>query len=119
MDSDLVVLLQAKIKNAGLPDPVTEYKFHPARRWAFDLCWPDYMLAVEVEGGIWTGGRHVSPKGYKADREKYNTAQLFGFTVLSFVDDHIKTDFAVNQIKVALDFFEGSDYAARKISVNE
>lgn len=106
MESDLVKLLIAKIDAAGLPRPELEYKFHNARKWAFDLAFPEFMLAVEVEGGIWTGGRHVSPKGYKADREKYNTAQLFGWTVLSFVDEHIKTGFAVAQIKIALDFFE-------------
>ena len=33
---------------------------------------PDIL--VEVEGGIWTGGRHTQPKGFIADIEKYNLA---------------------------------------------
>lgn len=106
MASDLEILLSNKMMAAGLPIPETEYQFHPTRKWAFDFAFPDYMLAVEVEGGIWTGGRHTSAKGYKTDREKYNTAQLFGWTVLSFVDEHIRTGYAVAQIKLALDFFE-------------
>lgn len=106
MNSDLERLLLTKIINAGLPKPESQYQFHPSRKWAFDFAFPEYMLAVEVEGGIWTGGRHVSPKGYKADREKYNTAQLFGWTVLSFVDEHVTTGYAVAQIKLAIDFFE-------------
>ncbi|CAH6910835.1 conserved hypothetical protein [Vibrio chagasii] len=108
MDSDLVKLLAAKIDAANLPKPVFEYKFHDQRKWAFDICWPQYMLAVEVEGGIWTGGRHVNPKGYTADREKYNTAQLFGWTVLSYVDEHIKTAYAINQIKAAFLLLNGN-----------
>lgn len=31
-------------------NPVREYKFHPSRRWKFDFCWPDRMIAVETEG---------------------------------------------------------------------
>ena len=53
---------------------VKEHKFHPTRKWRFDYAIPAHKIALEVEGGVWTGGRHTSPKGFLNDMEKYNTA---------------------------------------------
>lgn len=60
---------------------VKEFKFHPTRRWRFDYALPEHKIALEVEGGVWTGGRHTSPKGFLGDMEKYNTATLMGWRV--------------------------------------
>jgi len=70
------------LRVSGLPLPEMEYRFAPPRRWRFDHAWPDQMLAMEVEGGVWTGGRHVRGKGYERDCEKYNEATLRGWRVL-------------------------------------
>ena len=67
---------------AGLPEPVEEFRFDPVRKWRFDYAWPERMLALEIEGGTWTGGRHVRGKGYERDCEKYNAAALLGWKVL-------------------------------------
>lgn len=40
---------------------VKEYLFHPTRKWRFDYAIPDHKIALEVEGGVWTGGRHTPP----------------------------------------------------------
>lgn len=61
---------------------VKEYKFHDTRRWRFDYAFPAYKVAVEVDGGIWTGGRHINPAGYINDLEKLNTAASMGWLVL-------------------------------------
>src|SRR5579872_1223858 len=66
---------------AGLPKPEHEYRFAPPRRWRFDFAWPEDLLAVEIEGGIWNRGRHVRPRGYEKDCEKYNAAALAGWRV--------------------------------------
>lgn len=42
---------------------IKEHKFHPIRKWRFDYAIPEHKIALEVEGGVWTGGRHTSPKG--------------------------------------------------------
>ena len=65
-------------------EPVREFKFHPARRWRFDFCWPDRMVAVEIEGGIWTNGRHSRGSGAIGDMEKYNAAAALGWFVFRF-----------------------------------
>lgn len=69
---------------AGYPPPAEEHKFHETRRWKIDFAWPQLKLAVEIEGGIFVRGRHVSPSGFVADCEKYNTATLDGWSVLRF-----------------------------------
>jgi very-short-patch-repair endonuclease len=68
----------------GLPDPVPEYRFHPIRRWRFDLAWPTAKVAVEIDGAIWTQGRHSRAFGIMADNEKINEAQKMGWRVFRF-----------------------------------
>jgi hypothetical protein len=62
-----------------------EFRFHTTRRWRFDAAIPEIKMAFELEGGIWSGGRHIHPAGYEKDLEKYNTAALMGWTVYRFV----------------------------------
>ena len=61
-----------------------EFRFHPVRRWRFDFAIPDLKLAIEIEGGSWTQGRHTRGKGYQGDMGKYNTAQLMGWKILRY-----------------------------------
>lgn len=67
---------------AGLPVPVAEYRFHPSRRWRFDYAWPDRSIAVEVDGAVFTGGRHTRGSGYEKDLEKLNEAICLGWQVV-------------------------------------
>ncbi|MCC6475013.1 MAG: hypothetical protein IT514_14870, partial [Burkholderiales bacterium] len=55
----------------SLPPPVAEHRFHETRRWRFDWAWPDHRVAIEIEGGVWTAGRHTRGQGFLADIEKY------------------------------------------------
>ena len=67
-----------------LPEPETEFRFHPKRRWRFDLAWPEQQVAVELDGGVWGRGRHVRAKGFEADHEKINAAIERGWVVLRY-----------------------------------
>lgn len=59
-----------------------ELKFHPERKWRFDYAFPDYMIALEVEGGTFSRGRHTRGAGYEKDIEKYNEATIMGWRVI-------------------------------------
>jgi very-short-patch-repair endonuclease len=61
-------------------DLVREYRFHPLRRWRFDVAFPRAKLAVEIDGR----GRHQTVTGVRSDCEKANTATLMGWRVLRF-----------------------------------
>jgi very-short-patch-repair endonuclease len=72
-----------------IPEWVEEHRFDAVRKWRFDFAWPSRMLAVEVEGGTHSGGRHTRGAGYAADCEKYNAATISGWRVLRFTGDHL------------------------------
>ncbi|MCU4709971.1 endonuclease domain-containing protein [Acinetobacter pittii] len=76
-----------------------EYKFHPKRKWRADFLITGTKILVEVEGGIWSGGRHIRGKGYIGDMEKYNEAAMMGFTVLRFSTEQVKAGVAIKQIE--------------------
>lgn len=75
-----------------LPACETEYRFHPPRLWRLDFCWPDQKVAVEIEGSVWTNGRHTRGSGFTKDLEKYNQLTLDGFRLLRFTSDSLKND---------------------------
>lgn len=76
-----------------------EYKFHPDRKWRADFFISGTNILIEVEGGIWSGGRHTRGKGFIADMEKYNAAAVMGFKVLRFDTQQVKSGFAIKQIE--------------------
>lgn len=76
-----------------------EYKFHPNRKWRADFLITGTKILIEVEGGIWSGGRHTRGKGYIGDMEKYNSAAMMGFTILRFSTEQVKAGVAIKQIE--------------------
>lgn len=74
----------------GLPFQ-REFKFHPKRDWALDFAW-DNKVAVEIEGGAFSGGRHTRGAGFTEDCEKYNAAVLLGWRLLRFTPQMLEAD---------------------------
>lgn len=93
---------RAYIRAAGLPEPVAEHRFHPSREWRFDWAWPAELVALEVEGGVWTGGRHTRGKGFLRDMEKYNAAAVRGWAVLRCVPDDLYSGATLALLREAL-----------------
>ncbi len=85
----------------GLPEPVAEFRFHPVRKWRFDFLF-EPMVALEVDGAVWTNGRHTRGKGYIADMEKLNEAVLMGYTVLRATPQMVESGEAFALVKRAL-----------------
>lgn len=80
----------------GIPSPETEFYFAKPRMWRFDYAWRDKYIAVEIEGGIWTQGRHTRGSGFVKDMEKYNEAGRLGWRVFRFTPKQLKVGEAQN-----------------------
>jgi very-short-patch-repair endonuclease len=91
--------LALHIRAEKLPTPQREYRIDERRGWRVDFAYPDDRLAIEVEGGIWKAGRHVRPKGYRADAEKYNAINLRGWTLLRFTTDMVEDGTAIAMLR--------------------
>lgn len=81
---------------------VREYEFWPERKFRADFAIPASMLLFEVDGGIWTGGRHLRPEGYERDQIKRNEAVILGWRLFNFTPSMISSGYAINMIKRAL-----------------
>jgi hypothetical protein len=75
-------MFAALLRAQKLPLPLTEHRFHSTRRWRFDYAWIEYRVALEVEGGVWIGGRHTTGAGFVKDMEKYNEAACMGWRII-------------------------------------
>lgn len=95
------VPLPLQIRAVGLPRPVEEYRFCK-RRWRFDLAWVDRKLAVEIEGGVYSHGRHTRGKGFTRDCEKYNEAVILGWRVLRVTTGMVNDGTALTYVERAL-----------------
>lgn len=86
--------LYSKILTARVGgDWVAELPFHPKRKFRFDYACPEHGVAIEIDGGIWTGGRHSGGVGQKKDFEKLNLAAEMGWLVLHYTpDDKMSTE---------------------------
>lgn len=80
-----------------------EFQFCESRKWRSDFRITGTRLLVEVEGGIWSGGRHTRAKGYLGDMEKYNEATALGYQLLRFSTEQVKSGFAVKKIEQVLE----------------
>lgn len=100
--SDLESAFLVACRQLGLPEPEREHKFHPTRKWRFDAAWINHRVAVEIDGGVFCGGRHTRGVGFEKDCEKLNTAALLGWVVLRFGPTAVRSGDAVRMTALAL-----------------
>lgn len=118
--SELEDQLAQLIRANHLPEPERHFRFAAAhvgpgrglrqrlqaarlRDWEADFVWHDYGLLLEVEGGIWVGGRHTRGGGYESDVEKYNAATRLGWRVLRVTGKMIRDGRALALLREVLD----------------
>lgn len=125
---DWVSLLDQQIELHHLPKPVKEHRFHPTRKWPFDRAWPNFMVAMEVDGGVFgrpvvchncgqtvkrhlknggtvvvrEGGRHNTGTGFENDAEKLNEAAVLGWLVIRVTPKMIEDGRAIAWLEKAL-----------------
>lgn len=92
---------------SGFPVLRPEVQFDPTRKWRLDFVFlaTDYLLAVEIDGGTFSQGRHTRGAGYEEDCRKINEAQIAGYTVLRFTGAMVKSGEALDQTEHALRAF--------------
>lgn len=82
----MALSLALQLQASALPASEPEYEFALAigRKWRFDHAWPEWKVAAEREGGVWTGGRHTRPKGFLGDLDKYNHCAVMGWMLVRY-----------------------------------
>lgn len=87
----------------GLTDGcVREFRFHPTRKWRFDMAWPDERVACEVQGGIWVKGRHARPQGMINDYEKFSEAAALGWRLVYVTGLEVTNGAGVDRVRRTL-----------------
>jgi len=95
-------MFMQQCKLSGITEPEREYRFHPTRRWRFDFAWPEVKLALEVDGSVYSNGRHNRGKGYENDCEKMAEAINLGWRVFRFSTGQVKKGIAIKYLESAL-----------------
>jgi len=94
-----------QVRQAGLPKPTPEYEIIPRRKLRWDFCFPECLIAIEINGSIWQKGGHNTGTGLLRDYEKGNLANLRGWCCLTFTPEDIKDGTALDLTKQALQLF--------------
>lgn len=106
----------------GIPEPEFEHRFAKdiGRKWRFDLSWETFasntyklaggdfpvihhcMVALEVQGGIFSHGRHTQGAALLDEWEKLNCAAVMGWRMLFCQPSELCMDATAQMIKRAL-----------------
>lgn len=97
-------LLMLQLRGLKVDGWVAEHRFLPDRRFRFDVAFPDAKIAMECDGGVWTGGRHTRGVGATSDAEKFSLAAIAGWRVLRCTPAHVRSGQAVRWILDALGY---------------
>ena len=104
LSHDLVCQLVA----GDLPEPALEYLFapevdgKPIRRWRFDAAWPDRRIALEIDGSVFTGGRHGGQRSAVRDIEKRAAAAVLGWRVIPVTPQQVSNGTALRYVRAAM-----------------
>ncbi len=88
-----------------------EARFHPTRKWRIDVAVVGrpcglivyrHPLAIEINGGVHSRGRHVRGAGFIKDMEKLNALTEEGWRILQFTPQQVRTGAALEQIERCL-----------------
>lgn len=92
-------MLAEQIALAGLGVAEMEYRFHPTRKWRFDLAFnrATVKVAIEIEGQV-----HKIGEKWLRDLEKHNESMLMGWCTLRVTPDMVRDCSALELVRRAL-----------------
>jgi hypothetical protein len=102
MKASVTHTLLFQCQSLRLPVPSLEVRFHPTRKWRFDVAWIEAKVAVEIHGGAFVSGRHTRGAGFREDCVKLATAAALGWRVIPCLPEHIVRGEAIGWIEAAL-----------------
>ena len=88
--------------------PERQYQFCRWRKFRADFAWPKERVIVEIDGGVFSGGRHVTGPGFTRDCEKLTIAAGLGFRVIRFTGEMVRFS-PIECVKYTLLVLTGSD----------
>ena len=109
--------LREELAPLDLPMPERQYLIVEDKAWRLDFAWPQFMLAIEVDGGNWIRGSHTRASDYVRRRAivghnwrcySYHTDELASAEGLREVVAEI-----VGLVKFQTDFHDGVHNYAR------
>lgn len=92
----------ANLKALGIVTPIPEHRFHATRKHRLDYAWPDAKLGLEVEGGVWTRGKHGRGSGIVKDMEKANLLAVAGWRLLRVTPTQLLDPHTAEMVRAAL-----------------
>lgn len=64
-----------------------------SKRYRLDFAHPNSHTGIEIQGGVYMRGRHVTGSGYERDCRKYNLAYTSGWTIFLLTSTMAKDAF--------------------------
>lgn len=64
-----------------------------SKRYRLDFAHPNSRTGIEIQGGVYMRGRHVTGSGYERDCRKYNLAYTSGWTIFLLTSTMAKDSF--------------------------
>ena len=99
-------LFRRTLKNFTGCQVIAEHKFHDTRKWRIDFAIIDLKIGIEIEGGVWSGGRHTRGNGFIEDMEKYNAAVTIGWVILRFTPQDLNKITTFETVKKVVELKE-------------
>lgn len=75
--SEIEAIFDLQMRVEKLPKSQMNFQFDTSRGWMLDRAWPEYKLAVEIDGMV-----HRIKDRFERDIEKFAFALIAGWTVL-------------------------------------
>ena len=99
-ESALERILYAQIcDRTKIPLPVQQLRFAAGRDYRADFAWPDHRLLVEVDGGLWIGGKHAIALHETRRQRRRIYAQALGWSIVEVGPPDVRSGAACDLIE--------------------